>query len=251
MVLEEEVEHSPMDKTKPPQVPEKPVPSSGTTTSSRSSTSAGGREFTSRRDTAIIRILFDTGARLSEVADLLIDDLDVDVDVIHVMGKGRRARAIPFDPKTGQALTRYLRSRETHKHASSTHLWLGTQGPLGGEGIKQMLERRGAAAGITGLHAHRFRHTLARFAPRMSLVIVGEHRMTWQSPRRVADRRGPIDVGHRQCRWSGSHVRSVLSRSPSANVQTTVRTSRNCSGSAMSRFCLRRQDIHLGWASSA
>src|SRR5205823_10133522 len=49
-----------------------------------------GRDFSSRRDTAIIRVLFDIGARLSEVANLTLDDVDLDVDVIHVLGKGRR-----------------------------------------------------------------------------------------------------------------------------------------------------------------
>jgi site-specific recombinase XerD len=161
MVLEDEIEHSPMDRTKPPQVPEKPVPVIVDDEIKALLEVCKGRDFASRRDTAIIRVLFDTGARLSEVANLVLDDVDLDVDVIHVLGKGRRARGIPFGPKTGQALTRYLRSRETHKHSGSPQLWLGTQGPLGGEGIKQMLERRGAAAGVTGLHAHRFRHTLA------------------------------------------------------------------------------------------
>jgi integrase len=161
MVLEEEVEHSPMEKTKPPQVPEKPIPVIPDGDVKALIDACQGRDFTSRRDAAIIRVLFDTGARLSEVANLLIDDVDLDVDVIHVLGKGRRPRGIPFGPKTGQALTRYLRSRATHKFADSPRLWLGTQGPLGGEGIKQMLERRGDATGVTGLHAHRFRHTLA------------------------------------------------------------------------------------------
>jgi integrase/recombinase XerC len=161
MVLEEEVEHSPMDKTKPPQVPEKPVPIVTDTGIKALLDVCRGRDFTSRRDTALIRVLFDTGARLSEVANLVLDDVDLDVDVIHVLGKGRRARAIPFGPKTGQALTRYLRVRESHKDAASPRLWLGSQGPLGGEGVKQMLTRRGRAAGVSGMHAHRFRHTLA------------------------------------------------------------------------------------------
>jgi site-specific recombinase XerC len=161
MALEDEVEHSPMEKTKPPQVPEKPIPVLPDEHVKALLDVCQGRDYMSRRDTAIIRVLFDTGARLSEVANLTLDDVDLNVDVIHVLGKGRRPRAIPFGPKTGQALTRYLRSRATQKQADSQHLWLGRLGPLGSEGIKQMLERRGAAASVTGLHAHRFRHTLA------------------------------------------------------------------------------------------
>jgi len=38
---------------------------------------------------------------------------------------------------------------------------VGQRGRLSADGIRQALERRGAAAGIDGLHAHRFRHTFA------------------------------------------------------------------------------------------
>jgi integrase len=157
----EEIEHSPMERTKPPHVPEKPIPIISDGGIKALLDVCKGNDFSHRRDTAIIRVLFDTGARLSEAANLLIEDVDLDVDVIHVLGKGRRHRAIPFGPKTGQALTRYLRVRATHRGADGNRLWLGSQGPLGGEGIKQMLERRGKEAGVSGLHAHRFRHTLA------------------------------------------------------------------------------------------
>jgi|RhiMetdeSRZDD1v2_1073273.scaffolds.fasta_scaffold3226803_1 integrase len=38
--------------------------------------------------------------RLSELTGLGVDDLDFDADVAHVLGKGRRARAVPFGNKT-------------------------------------------------------------------------------------------------------------------------------------------------------
>ncbi|MGW5052223.1 tyrosine-type recombinase/integrase [Actinokineospora sp. NPDC004072] len=55
-------------------------------------------------------MVFDTGARLSEVGKLAVDDLDLQVDVIKVIGKGRKARD-PFSPRVGKALSRYLRVR--------------------------------------------------------------------------------------------------------------------------------------------
>ncbi|HEX5406283.1 MAG TPA: tyrosine-type recombinase/integrase [Pseudonocardiaceae bacterium] len=161
LVLEEEIDRTPMDRTKPPIVPEKPVPVVTDAGIKMLFTSCQGKDFISLRDTAIIRVLFDTGARLSEIANLTIDDIDFDLRLIHVFGKGRRSRTIPFSPKTGLALLRYLRARAQHQQADSPKLWLGLRGLLTGEGIKQMLKRRGDAAGIRGLHAHRFRHTLA------------------------------------------------------------------------------------------
>jgi integrase/recombinase XerC len=161
LVSEEEIGRTPMDRTKPPIVPEKPIPVIVDQNIKTLFALCGGKDFVSRRDTAIIRVLFDTGARLAEVANLKVDDVDFDMRLVHVYGKGRRSRAIPFGPKTGVALLRYLRIRSQHSRPESPYLWLGLRGPLTGEGIKQMLKRRGTEAGVPHLHAHRFRHTLA------------------------------------------------------------------------------------------
>lgn len=166
LVEEEEIAASPMAKTKAPYVPEKPVPIVSDDLVNRILDSCKGRDLVSRRDSAIIRLLLDTGCRLSEIACLTIDDIDLDMDVIHVVGKGRRPRAVPFGARTAQALSRYLRVRQTDQWADSPHLWLSdrSRGPLKANGIKLMLRRKGLAAGLpegTHLHAHQFRHTLA------------------------------------------------------------------------------------------
>lgn len=160
---EEEIDRSPMDRTRAPIVPEKPVPIVRDDQIKDMIGACAGRDFLSVRDAAIIRVLFDTGARLSEAALLLVDDVDLDLDVIHVLGKGRRARAIPFGAKTGQALTRYLRVRSQDKWSNHPRLWLAEhgKGPLAPAGLKRVVERRGRQAGIDGMHAHRMRHTLA------------------------------------------------------------------------------------------
>ena len=73
-----------------------------------------GKTFADRRDMAIIRLLLDTGGRLSEITMLNLDDLDLRRDLVLVRGKGDKQRAIPFGEKTGQALTRYLWVRARH-----------------------------------------------------------------------------------------------------------------------------------------
>jgi len=84
----------------------------------------------------------------------------MDYEVAVVMGKGRRPRSCPFGAKTGQALDRYLRVRDRHKHAKLPEVWLGDRGPLSTSGIRQMLTRRGRDAGVK-VHLHMFRHTFA------------------------------------------------------------------------------------------
>lgn len=190
LVNEDEMDQHPMANMKPPHVPEQPVPVVPDDLLKRILATCEGKDFISRRDTALIRLIFDTGARLSEVANLTVDDVDLGTDVIHVVGKGRKARAVPFSPKTGQAISRYLRVRAKHKHAENARLWLGDRNrpPVGSNGVLLMLRRRGDAIGIKGelgrnLHAHLGRHAAAHHwqaagGSEGDLMLV----MGWSSP---------------------------------------------------------------------
>jgi site-specific recombinase XerD len=121
-----------------------------------------GTGFTERRDIALIRLFADTGARLSEVAGLTLDDLDLPGGVVRVLGKGRRERFLPVGPRTVAALDRYRRSRAHHRYSSERGLWLGHHsGPMIPSGIYQALRKRAKAAGISGFHPHQLRHTFA------------------------------------------------------------------------------------------
>lgn len=152
-----------MARTKAPYVPEKPVPVVSDTEIRAMFDACAGKDFLSRRDMAILRLFFDTGARLSEIANLKVDDVDLDLDVILVLGKGRRARSIPFGAKTGQAIARYLRIRAGNRYAEHPQLWLGehSNGPLARAGVIRVIQRRARQAGVKGMHPHRLRHTLA------------------------------------------------------------------------------------------
>jgi site-specific recombinase XerD len=160
-VEEEEIDHSPMERMRPPVIPEKLVEGLPDEQLRRLLKVCAGKSFADRRDTAIIRVLFDTGIRRAELAGLMLDDADLDDDLVTVLGKGRRPRTVPLSPKTAQALDRYLRVRASHPQAKRPELWLGGQnrGPLGYHGIGQMLERRSRQAGLGRIHAHQLRHT--------------------------------------------------------------------------------------------
>jgi site-specific recombinase XerD len=158
---EGEIPADPMARIKPPALQEPPVPVLSDDQLRALIAAASGKTFEQRRDEAMIRLFLDSGIRLGEMAALRIGDLDLDLEVVVVLGKGRRLRSAPFGQKTTTALDRYVRIRKTHPHASNAALWLGTRGALTGNGIAQMLKRRGKEAGIEGLHPHQFRHTMA------------------------------------------------------------------------------------------
>lgn len=121
---------------------------------------ATGPDLINRRDTAIIRVLFDTGARLGELVNMTVDGWDRRNDFLTLTGK-TGTRVVPASPSTGEALSRYLRVRKTHPHARLPDLWLGTKGRLGPTGVAQLLRRRCGLAGIEHVNPHRFRHTWA------------------------------------------------------------------------------------------
>jgi site-specific recombinase XerC len=130
-VAEGELKASPMVGMKPPQLPDEPPPVLTDDQLRRLLKSCDGRDFTDRRDTAIIRLFIDTGVRVSEAAGIMLpDDLDLDDQVVIVLGKGRRPRAVPFGRKTALAIDRYLRLRASHTFAYLPNLWIGRAGAM-------------------------------------------------------------------------------------------------------------------------
>jgi site-specific recombinase XerD len=162
LVDEDEITESPMAKMKPPILPEVPVPVLGDVELKALLATCAGKDFDELRDQAILRLFVDTGMRNGELAGLEVDHLDLDEDnVALVLGKGRRPRACPFGAKTARALDRYLRARKGHPHAALPQLWLTRFGAMSDSGVAQMVKRRGAQAGIDGLHPHVLRHSWA------------------------------------------------------------------------------------------
>ena len=172
--LEEEGEilrgKHPMQNMKPPRLPEHAPPVlQEDELRALLATCSKGQTFWERRDSACLRLFMDTGARLSEVADVrydphddLANDLDLDEGIVRIRsGKGARERIVPIGNKTVQAMDRYLRLRAKHRDAAGGWLWLGKKGRLTNRGIAEMVGRRGDEAGVKGLTPHQFRHTFA------------------------------------------------------------------------------------------
>jgi site-specific recombinase XerD len=161
LVDEGELATSPAERIKPPVVPEQPVPIIRADELRRLLKVCEGKAPEDRRDLALVRLLADTGCRINEIACLTVDDVDLDQQVIRVMGKGRRQRTVPFGRKTALALDRYLRQRAHHHNAASPAFWLGQRGAMTDSGVDFVLRQRAAKAGIGAIHAHQLRHSFA------------------------------------------------------------------------------------------
>jgi integrase/recombinase XerC len=64
-----------------------------------------------RRDHAILELFYASGLRLSELAGLDIDDVNLSAKIVRVLGKGGKQRLVPFNTSTSSAIRAYLRDR--------------------------------------------------------------------------------------------------------------------------------------------
>jgi site-specific recombinase XerD len=126
---------------------------------------AEGTTFEARRDTAILRVLIDSGVRVSGLGGMLLEDVNLRSKTIKVVLKEGDEHLIPLGRKAAAAVDRYIRIRARHARAESPWLWLGTSGRdtghFGAAGIQDMIERRGKEAGLGKISPHWFRRTFA------------------------------------------------------------------------------------------
>lgn len=116
------------------------------------------------RDKALLEMLYGTGARISELTSLSVDDV-TDIDgILTITGKGDKQRIVPVGSTAQQAIDEYLvRARPLFATGSSHALFLNTRGgPLSRQSawavIKQAAERADIAKDIS---PHTLRHSYA------------------------------------------------------------------------------------------
>jgi len=169
---EERSNPNPMDRVEGPQVKKKAKPFFTEDELTRLLKTCNGSSFADRRDTAIMRILIDTGLRVSGLANLRYSPDDDDHNDVFLTQRKLRIRLkggdetwVPIGKKAAAAVDRYIRVRTRHDQASSPWLWLGVQGHntshMTHSGIRDMVGRRGEQAGIQNVHPHRFRRSFA------------------------------------------------------------------------------------------
>jgi integrase/recombinase XerD len=124
-----------------------------------------GQDMRDRRDEAILRLMFTTGARAGEVAALQVADVNlrsIPPTVIIRRGKGGKGRVIPLAVEVAAAIDRYLRARRAHRLHADPALWLGDRGKhFSYDALHKTLAMRADTAGVPGFHPHLLRHTAA------------------------------------------------------------------------------------------
>ena len=152
-----------MERMRPPIVPEEPPPILREPEIKAILDACAGADFEARRDTAIIRLLLDTGMRRGELAGLALEDVDLGQQVALVMGKGRKERRVPFAKVTRLALEALLTARRRIVVPSDLLFISRHGGELTSRHVQIMIKRYGERAGIKGVRVspHTLRHTCA------------------------------------------------------------------------------------------
>jgi len=119
--------------------------------------SLNGNSLEEVRNKVIILMLLDCGLRISEIANLRLEDIDIANGSLTVMGKGAKQRLLRMGLLNRKTLWKY----KTLRYDSSPWLWINKRGErLKVSGIKQMVRKSGKKIGIR-LHPHLLRHTFA------------------------------------------------------------------------------------------
>jgi len=142
-----------------------------------------------RRDRAILELFYASGLRLSELAGLGIDDVNLSAQMVRALGKGGKQRLVPFNTSTATAIRTYLPDREQlvrehpaqagryanrqnssrhdggrrHDRRDSDPLFVNYRGTrLTVRSIDRLVRRYAAASGVRpGVSPHALRHSFA------------------------------------------------------------------------------------------
>jgi len=117
------------------------------------------------RDRAILEVMYATGLRASELTGLRKDDVDMELGLVRVLGKGRKERLVPLGRVARRWVRRYVEDARgaLARQRSTPALFLSQRGgPLSAMGLWGIVRRHGVAAGVEGiLTPHALRHSFA------------------------------------------------------------------------------------------
>ena len=124
-----------------------------------------------RRDLVLMTVLYDTGARVQELIDLVVRDIRLDTPpIIALTGKRKKTRHVPLMSKTAKRLSDYLTERRLNTAAMSNHqvFYNRQRNKLTRAGVHYIIDKYVNAARTVGgtlfpekVTPHSFRHSKA------------------------------------------------------------------------------------------
>jgi integrase/recombinase XerD len=119
------------------------------------------------RDRALLELMYAAGLRASEVGGLRLDQMNGELGMLRVIGKGNKHRLVPIGKPAELWTARYLAELRPHlarfgDGRDRQRILLSNTGrPLERVAVWQIVRRNALAAGLRDVHPHRLRHSFA------------------------------------------------------------------------------------------
>lgn len=118
------------------------------------------------RDKAMLELFYASGLRISELASMTIQQIDLEHGLVRVFGKGSKERVVPMGEKAAKAIAAYLEAGRPHFVKASrtrSHLFLSERGgPLSRVRLWMLVRHYARLAGIKrAVKPHLLRHSFA------------------------------------------------------------------------------------------
>jgi integrase/recombinase XerD len=181
---------------------------------------------TGRRDATLLATLYDTAARVQELADLVVRDIRLDAPAMAALtGKGRKTRHVPLDSNTAALLSAYLAERQLDSPGRDDHPVFFNQhrSKLSRGGVTWILRKYQAQATDPALAAARLSPHVLRHSRAMHLYDAGVPLPY------IRDILGHVDLSTTEiyARASTEDLRSCLHRGKTQSSRSRVRRRRH------------------------
>lgn len=117
------------------------------------------------RNKCILELLYSTGLRISELVGLKLENIDLSVSLVKVMGKGSKERIVPLNDITTEYITKYIKDIRPQmlKTTQTDALFLNNHGKgLTRQAVFKMIKKRASDIGLKkDISPHTLRHSFA------------------------------------------------------------------------------------------
>ena len=113
------------------------------------------------RDLAIVELMYSSGLRVSETANINLDDFEEEMSFLRVLGKGAKTRLVPIGRYAKNAIDNWVYERIKYSEDSNA-LFINLKGSrLSVRSIQLRLKRLAVKQGLPPIHPHMLRHSFA------------------------------------------------------------------------------------------
>ena len=167
------------------------------------------------RDRAILSFFYASGLRVSELASITADRVDLTTGALRVMGKGAKERITFLDERTRRLLSDYLTTVRPAFAREHPELFLARDGaPLTRQALWTLIKKHGRAAGITSpLSPHVLRHSFATHLLEKGLDIRSIQLLLGHEDIRTTEIYTHVSLAHLENTLKGHHPRGQSKKS--------------------------------------